>query len=270
MTPTDNGSVDKGGVRIAWQSFGSGDRPVIVFSHSLGLDSSMWQPQVEALADAFRVVLVDTRGHGASTMSADPFTLEGLGSDVLAAATDAGVDRFHLCGLSLGGQIALWSAINRPERLLSIIAANTAARIGSEQSWSERAATIRSGGMKSISGASRGRFFSPDFDSRRPEWLKSTMATLESCDPQTYIACCEMLAHNDLTAGVGSIDLPTLVIAGELDPSTPPDQVRWLHHQIAGSKLAVLEGAAHLSSLDCADEFTAAVRHFLDRHQANS
>jgi len=96
------------------------------------------------------------------------------------------------------------------------------------------------------------------------------MATLESCDPQAYIACCEMLAHNDLTAEVGSIDLPTLIIAGELDPSTPPDQARWLHEQIAGSKLAVLEGAAHLSSLDRADEFTRAVRDFVDRHQANS
>ena len=134
MTPTDQGTVDNDGASIAWQSFGD-DRPVIVFSHSLGLDSSAWRPQVEALVDAFRIVLVDTRGHGSSTWSSEPFTLERLAGDLLAAATGAGADQFHFCGISMGGQIALWAAINRPERLRSIVVANTAARIGTEQSW---------------------------------------------------------------------------------------------------------------------------------------
>lgn len=266
MTPTDRGTVDNEGVSIAWQSFGSTDRPVIVFSHSLGLDSSTWQPQVEALVADFRIVLVDTRGHGNSTWSSEPFTLEGLAGDVLAAAAEAGADWFHFCGISMGGQIALWAAINRPERLRSIVVANTAARIGSEQSWRERAAAIRSGGMTSISEAAKGRFFSPDFEFRRPGSLQETIATLESCDPLSYIACCEMLAHNDLTAEIGSIDRPTLIIAGDLDPTTTPDQARWLHSQILGSELEVLEGAAHLSSLDRAEDFTAALRRFLKHH----
>lgn len=266
MTPTDQGTVDNEGVSIAWQSFGGGDRPVIVFSHSLGLDSSTWHPQVDALAGEFRIVLVDTRGHGNSTLSAEPITLEGLAGDVLAAAAAAGADRFHFCGISMGGQIAMWAAINRPERLRSIVVANTAARIGSEQSWSERAATIRSGGMASISEAAKGRFFSPGFEFRRPEWFEETIATLKSCDPVAYIACCEMLAHNDLANGVGSIDLPTLIIAGELDPTTTPNDGRWLQHQISGSELEVLNGAAHLSSLDRAEDFTAALRRFLEHH----
>ena len=139
VTPTDQGTVGNDGVRIAWQSFGGDDRPVIVFSHSLGLDSSAWRPQVEALVDDFRIVAVDTRGHGNSTMSSEAFTLDHLAGDVLAAATAAGADRFHLCGISMGGQIAMWTAINRPERLRSIVVANTAARIGNEQSWGERA-----------------------------------------------------------------------------------------------------------------------------------
>lgn len=266
MTPVNTGFVSNNGVRIAWQSFGVEDRPVIVFSHSLGLDSAMWHPQVESLADDFRMVVVDTRGHGKSTMSADPFTLENLAGDLLAAVTAAGADRFHLCGISMGGQIAMWAAINRPERLLSIVVANTAARIGSEQSWSERAAAIRSDGMASISEAAKGRFFSLDFASRRPGWMQDTIATIESCDPLAYIACCEMLAHNDLTADVASIELPTLIIAGELDPSISVDQARWLHAQIGGSEVAIIEGAAHLSNLDRAEDFTAALRRFLEHH----
>jgi 3-oxoadipate enol-lactonase len=266
VTPTDQGTVDNEGVSIAWQSFGVENRPVIVFSHSLGLDSSTWRPQVERLIDDFRIVLVDTRGHGNSTWSAEPFSLERLAGDVLAAATGAGADRFHFCGISMGGQIAMWTAINRPERLLSIVVANTAARIGTEQAWRERAAAIRSGGMTSISEAAKGRFFSPDFGTRRPEWLNNTIATLESCDPLAYIACCEMLAHNDLANGVGSIDLPTLIIAGELDPTTTPNDGRWLQQQISGSELVVLNGAAHLSSLDRAEDFTAALRRFLEHH----
>ena len=266
MTPTDQGTVDNEGVSIAWQSFGGGDRPVIVFSHSLGLDSSTWRPQVEALAGDFRIVLVDTRGHGNSTMSSDSFTLDHLAGDVLAAATGAGADRFHFCGISMGGQIALWAAINRPERLLSIVVANTAARIGAEQSWGERAAAIRSGGMTSISEAAKGRFFSPDFRSRRPEWFEGTIATLESCNPDAYIACCEMLGHLDLTTDVAAVSLPTLIIAGDLDPTASVAQARWLQEQIEGSELEVLEGAAHLSSLDRAEDFTAALRRFLEHH----
>ena len=266
MTPTDQGTVGNNGVRIAWQSFGGDDRPVIVFSHSLGLDSSAWGPQVEALVDDFRIVAVDTRGHGNSTMSSETFTLDHLAGDVLAAATAAGADRFHLCGISMGGQIAMWTAINRPERLRSIVVANTAARIGNEQSWGERVAAIRSGGMAAITEASKRRFFSPDFLARHPEWFEETIATLESCDPAAYLACCEMLAHNDLSADVAAISLPTLIIAGELDPTANVAQARWLHEQIGGSELEVLEGAAHLSSLDRAEEFTAALRRFVERY----
>jgi 3-oxoadipate enol-lactonase len=266
VTPTDHGTVDNDGVRIAWQSFGGDDRPAIVFSHSLGLDSSTWLPQVEALVDDFRIVLVDTRGHGNSTLSSEPFTLERLAGDLLAAATGAGADRFHLCGLSMGGMIALWAAINQPERLRSIVVANTAARIGTQQSWGERAAAIRSAGMRSISEAAKRRFFSPDLLYRHPEWFEETIATLESCDPIAYIACCEMLGRTDLTTDVAAIHLPTLIIAGDLDPTASVDQARWLHEQIAGSELEVLKGAAHLSSLDRAEDFTAALRRFVERH----
>ena len=266
MTPTHQGTVNNGGARIAWQSFGGGDLPAIVFSHSLGLDSSTWLPQVEALAGDFRVVVVDSRGHGESTMSSDSFTLDHLAGDVLEAAAAAGADRFHLCGISMGGQLALWAAINRPERLRSIVVANTAARIGTEQSWRERAAAIRSGGMTSISEAAKGRFFSPDFRSRRPDWFKETIATLESCDPAAYIACCEMLGHTDLSSGVPAISVPTLIIAGDLDPTVSVAQARWLQEQIGGSELEVLEGAAHLSNLDRAEAFTAALSGFLEHH----
>ena len=226
----------------------------------------MWHPQVDALADEFRVVAVDTRGHGNSTMSSEAFTLEHLAGDVLDAVAAAGVDRFHFCGISLGGQIAMWTAINRSERLRSIVVANTAARIGTEQSWTARAAAIRSGGMASITEAAKGRFFSPDFRYRQPEWFEETITTLESCDPAAYIACCEMLAHNDLTADVAAIGLPTLIIAGDLDPTASVEQARWLQDEIDGSELAVLEGAAHLSSLDRGEDFTTALRQFLESH----
>ncbi|MGH8927471.1 MAG: 3-oxoadipate enol-lactonase [Acidimicrobiia bacterium] len=267
MTTNSTGSVDTAGAKIAWTSYGDESAPVIVFSHSLGLDSSMWEPQIENLSDQFRLVAVDLRGHGNSGRSDDPLTLEVLAGDVLTAATDAGIDRFHFCGISVGGQIVQWMAINRPQRLASIVIANTAARIGSKESWSDRAAAIRSGGMESILRSSRGRFFSPDFETRNPDRLRATLATLEACDPAAYIAVCEMLARNDLRHDVGSIDLPTLVITGQLDQSTTPEQAKWLHERIAGSELVELEGAAHISNLDRPEAFTAAVRGFLTRNR---
>ena len=118
--------------------------------------------------------------------------------------------------------------------------------------------------MKSITETAKRRF-SPDLLYRHPEWFEETIATLESCDPGAYIACCEMLAHNDLTADVAAISLPTLIIAGDLDPTANVEQASWLQDQIGGSELEVMEGAAHLSNLDRAEDFTAALRRFVER-----
>jgi 3-oxoadipate enol-lactonase len=256
-------TVDVGGCRIAYRVSGPTDGPGLLLTHSIGADRSMWSPQIEALAGDYRIVSVDSRGHGESGSPPGPYRLEMLAGDVLGAARAAGLGRFHLAGLSMGGQIAFWVAAHRPELLLSVTAANTAARIAAEDFWNARIEAVRDGGMGAIRETVLARFFSPGFAAAHPDWYARSEEVLLSTDPEGYAACCAALAASDLGGVVNSIRVPTLLIAGELDVATPPAEMERLHTAISGSRLRVLEGAAHISNLDQSEAFTDELAGFL-------
>jgi 3-oxoadipate enol-lactonase len=257
-------AVDVDGCRIAYDVTGLTDGPGLVLTHSIGSDRSMWSPQVEALAGDFRIVAVDSRGHGQSDSPPGPYRLKMLAGDVLAAAKAAGMGRFHLAGLSMGGQIALWIAAHHPELLLSVTAACTAARISDEDFWNARIEAVRNGGMAAIRETVLARFFSPGFAAAHPDWYARSEEVLLSSDPEGYAGCCAALAASDLDEVLGSIGVPTLLIGGELDVATPPAELERLHAGIPGSRLRVLEGAAHIANLDRPEVFTQELGGFLE------
>jgi 3-oxoadipate enol-lactonase len=250
------------GTRLAWAEGGSG--PGLVFLHSLGADSSMWSAQAHALEETHRVVRIDLRGHGQSDSPPGPYTIEMLGEDLLAVAQAAGLERFHLCGISLGGQIALWAAIHHPERLLSLVLSDTAARIGSAEKWGERVKAVRDHGLAGISAMVVGGWFSAGVRERQPERWDRAVAMFERTDPEGYIGCCEALATADLRDRVEEISRPTLIIAGEVDRSTPPSDADWLRRRIRSSRLEVMEGCAHLPNLEKPDKYSAVLAAWLD------
>lgn len=252
-----------GGIEIAWEASGNHAGPPIVFLHSLGSDHGMWKPQVAALEATHRVIAIDTRGHGRSHAPTTEYELGSLCGDVLAVADAANIDRFHVCGVSLGGQMALWLGANRPDRVLSVTAANTGAKIGDDSSWGARIDAIRSNGMASLRDAVIERWFSPDFAERHPDWLAAAGATFDRTAQAGYIGCCHALAGADLRESVLTIDCPTLVVGSTLDVSTPPEQAEWLAERIDGATLTIIEDAAHLSNLDRSDAFTSALLDFL-------
>jgi 3-oxoadipate enol-lactonase len=251
------------GCEIGWEAVGPESAPPLLFAHSLGADRSMWRPQVEALENRFRVVLVDFRGHGRSDAPDGPYSIEQLGDDLLRVADAAGASSFHYCGISLGGITGLWLAIHCGPRLRSFIAANTAARIGSVESWQERIAAVRSGGTVSIRDAVLGRWFAPGFAEAHPDWFHQARAVLSATEPAGYIGCCEALAAADLRADVSRVSVPILVIGGSLDQATPAEQAEWLHSAVPGSELTIFDGAAHLSNLDHHEAFTDRLVRFL-------
>src|SRR5262249_23763946 len=126
---------------------GPAGAPAIIFGNSLGTDHHLWDEQVPALRSRFRVVRFDARGHGASSLPPGPYRIEDLGNDVLGLADRLGLERFHYCGLSVGGQVGLWLGLHAPARLESLVLANTGAKIGSAELWTARIDTIRAGGM---------------------------------------------------------------------------------------------------------------------------
>ena len=255
--------VEVDGTAIGWQALGEEGAPPIMLLHSLGSDQSMWVPQTGALSADFRVVLADMRGHGASDAPPGPYSMEGLVGDVLAVADAAGIDRFHLCGISIGGQIALSTAISKPERLISVLVCNTAPKFGTKEYWSERIEAIRSGGMESIREAVIDGWFSAGFPETRPDWFAEANDVFASTSVEGYTGCCGVLAVSDLRGTVASIATPTLVVGGELDISAPPAESEWLHNQIPGSSVEIIEGAAHLSNMDRPEHFNQLVADWL-------
>ena len=250
-------------VDLAWEATGDASAPALVLCHSLGTDRSLWEPQLEVLRTSYRVLRVDLRAHGASPVPEGPYTLQQIASDVIRVADAAGLKRFHHCGISLGGMVGLLLAARYPERISALVAANTAAKIGTEERWQERCRAVRSVGMPGICDSVVPRWFAPDFASRGDGMLERMKNVFVATRADGYLACCGALAAADITTEVSRIKAPTLIIGGEHDASTSVADAEALHAAVHGSRLTVLEGAGHLSNIDKSEEFTARVSDFL-------
>ncbi len=251
--------------RIHYRTAGRAGGDLLVLSNSLGTDVSVWRDQMDVLVARHRVLRYDTRGHGDSAANDEPVSISDLGEDVLALADVMEGKRFTFCGLSMGGLIGLWLAVHHPGRLRAVVVCNTAAKIGTAELWDARIRAVRDGGMAAIRDPVVARFFTDRFPDERPEIFAEFAAMLEATRSAGYVRCCEAIRDTDLRAEVGRIAVPVLVVAGAEDAATPPGQARWLHDNIPGSELAVIDGAAHLSNVERPAEFNAAVTEFLGR-----
>ena len=251
--------VEIDGLGIAYRVDGHEPADALVLVNSLGTDLRMWDPQMEALVRHFRVIRYDCRGHGDSDVPAGPATIDRLGADLVALLDHLHVERAHLCGLSLGGLTALWAAAHHPARVKRAVFANTAARLGTTQSWDERIGAVRAGGMAAIRDAVVARFLGAQFRAARPDVARRIGDMVEATPATGYLAACAALRDADLRDVAPSIRAPSLIVAGELDESAPVRQSEELHAAIAGSELVVLAGAAHLTNVERAEEFTRLV-----------
>ncbi len=255
--------VEVGDLRTHYALTGDKDA-VLVFSNSLGTDFSMWNPQMSELQRRFRILRYDTRGHGQSSVTSADYTVEQCGRDVLGLLDSLGLDRVHFCGLSMGGMIGMWLGIHAPNRLHRLVLSNTAARIGTKEIWNARIATVRQDGMKSVAAAVIERWFTPEFRASSAEKVARAQHMLGNSPPEGYAACCAAIRDMDQRESVAQIKAPTLVIYGASDPVTPASDAQFLTTQIRGS-VAVELAAAHLSNVEQADAFTAAVSNFLSK-----
>jgi 3-oxoadipate enol-lactonase len=246
-------------VRLAASLDGPRDAPVLVLGNSLGSTRHLWEPQIPGLGDHFRLLRYEHRGHGGSPAPPGPYTIADLGADVLRLLDDFGVGHASYCGLSLGGMVGMWLAANVPERIDVLGLCCTSASFPDKDLWVQRAAAVRADGLPSISAQIVSRWFTPAFAARFPSVPAAFMATLDGVDPEGYAGCCEAIAGMDLRAALAKITAPTLVISGSEDPSTPPWHGALIARGIAGSRLAVIRGAAHLANVSAPAEVTAAL-----------
>jgi 3-oxoadipate enol-lactonase/4-carboxymuconolactone decarboxylase len=252
-------TVTHEGATIAYRVDGPPAAPALVLANSLGTTMAMWDDQIDAFAQRFRVIRFDHRGHGESTATPGPYTLELLGRDALGVLDALDVERASWCGLSIGGAVAMWVAANAPTRVDRLVICCSARRFGTPESWSERATLVRAEGAVTLLDILMQRWFTPGLDD--PESLIRTRvrSMLETVDAEGYAGCCEALAGLDLAEQLGAIDSATLVLAGALDPVVPAEAAYDLAERIKGSSLIVLSGAAHLANIEQAARVTEAV-----------
>ena len=229
---------------------GTRSGPTVVLVNSLGTTSRMWDPQVPTLAAGRRVVRYDARGHGKSPVPPGPYTIEQLADDLLALLDRLDIERAHLVGLSLGGMTAMSLAAERPDRVTSLSLLCTSARLGPEQMWVDRAHTARTQGMAVLGQAVIERWLTPRFRAEHPDRATAMQKMVESTPAEGYAGSCDAIRHMDLRERLPSITAPTLVVAGSEDPATPPEHGRLIADSIPGSRLEVIDGAAHLVTIE--------------------
>ena len=262
MTQSQGFATMIDGCRIAWRIDGPPDAPVLVLSNSLGTAMAMWDDQVPALAERFRLLRYDTRGHGASTATPGDYALDRLGRDVIGLLDTLGIETAHFCGLSLGGMTGQWLGVHAPARIDRLVIANSSSYMGPSESWQQRMDLVRGQGMAAITPAVLERWFTPAFVASAAPGLARTRDQLLATLPPGYAGCCAAIRDMDLRPVVRLIDRPTLVIAGTLDPATPPDHAKAIASAIAGARLVSLD-AAHLSNVEQPRAFERALLDFL-------
>ena len=250
-------------IRFFYRLEGKADRPVLVLSHSIGTDHGMWAPQVEDLLPYFQVLRYDTRGHGASDAPNGEYSVERLGRDVIGLVDALNISKFAFCGLSLGGAIGQWLALNAPDRVSGLVLANTSPQFGPRTNWESRMQMVSEKGMVGIAEIVMPRFFSSETLARGDVYANAVKSVLLGTNPVGYSGCCAALRDIDYTQSVAKIRIPTLVIAGDRDVSTPWEgHGQVLANNIPGAR-AVRLVASHLSNLERPRSFTAALLDFL-------
>ena len=247
---------------INYATFGDANKPAVIFSNSLGTNYSMWQPQIDALQNDFFVICYDTRGHGASTAPQGPYSIEQLGQDVIHLLDHLNINKATFCGISMGGLTGQWLAIHQPERFNHVIVCNTAAKIGQEQAWLDRAALVREQGLSPIAATAASRWFTDPFIQSHPSGVSHLCNDLSAGSALGYANCCEALAKADLRGELKQITIPVLIIAGTLDPVTTVTDAEWMLQHIPKAQLVEIN-ASHISNVEAPVEFNQYINQFI-------
>lgn len=255
------------GLQVYYRLEGRADAPVVTLSNSLASNLAMWDPQMTALTDTYRVLRYDTRGHGQTAAPAGPYTLQQLTDDVRALWLALGIQRSHFVGLSMGGMVGQMLALQSPELLHSVVLCDTMSRVHAEARpvWQERIDTARRQGMEPLVEPTVQRWFTATFRSRYHAVVEQVRTMIRHTPVAGYIGCCQAIVELNLTEQLAAITVPTQIIVGEDDPGTPVSASETIHHHINGSELVILKAAAHLSNLEQPAAFNQALTTFLRR-----
>lgn len=267
MAETNRARVNA--IELAYRLEGAEGAPAVVLHHPLATNLSFWDEASAALANRFRVLRFDARGHGASEAPDAPYTFETLARDVTGLMDACGIAEAAFVGLSMGGMVGQYLGLMHAARFSCLVLASTTSRIPPEARslWVDRVVVARASGMASQVEPAMARWLSVQ-NRGRPELVARCRRMIEGTPVEGYAGWCGAIERLDMTDRLGAITLPTLVVVGADDPATPVAASQVIHDRIAGSSLAVLPGVSHMLAIEDPAAFHATVLPFLDRNAA--
>ena len=218
--------IQANGITIHYDLSGPADAPVVLLSNSLGTRLEMWDPQLPALGQRYRVLRYDSRGHGRSSAPRGPYSIELLAADAIGLLDALRIDRVHFCGLSKGGMVGQMLGARHGDRLKSLTLASTACHVAPKELWDERIKTVTEQGMAAVADGVVERWFTAAFRAEPTIVVERVRQMVLETPAEGYAACCAAIRDMDLREAIRGIRLPTLVIVGDKDPATPPRRPR--------------------------------------------
>lgn len=250
---------------MAYDEAGAG--PAVVLLHGFPFNRSMWREQVETLAPHFRVIAPDLRGHGQTSVAAGPSTMETLAQDVIALMDALEISQAAVCGLSMGGYVALALYRMFPARVGALVLADTRAVADTaegKQNREQQAQKALREGMAPIADAMLPKLLAPVTVAKHPEVVARVREMILKTDPAGAAAAQRGMAQRkDHTDFLPNINVPTLIIVGENDQLTPVAESEKMHSLIGGSRLEIIKGVGHVSNLEQPEQFNRLLAGFL-------
>jgi 3-oxoadipate enol-lactonase len=260
-------TIDVNGTSISYSDTGGEGTPVLFFN-AFPLSARMWEPQIEALSDRFRLVTLDFPGFGGSAEVDDPstYSMDAFAAQGKAVLDELGIDKAVITGLSMGGYAAFAFLRRYPEAVTGLILADTRAEADAPENIEKRTgqqATIKEQGPSALTEGLLGALLGQPTRDKKPDVVENVKGLMDN-PGSGYIGALEaMKGRPDSTGDLAGISVPTLVIVGENDTLTPPDLSRKIHEHVGGSRLVVIPEAGHLSNLEAPEAFNGAVAEFL-------
>jgi 3-oxoadipate enol-lactonase len=241
---------------------GPADAAVVVFANSLGTDLRIWDEVVGRLP-GLRVIRYDMRGHGLTAPSEPPYAIVDLAADLEHLIDALQMSRVTICGVSVGGQVALQVAGDRPDQVQGLILCDTSYRIGGAEMWNGRIAAVTAHGMAAISDAVIARWFTEEYASMKPDEMAGYKYMLERATVAGYAGVSAALRDADLEALARGLRCRTLVLCGDQDRATPPESNKALAAAIPGARYEAIAGAGHLPCIEQPARLAAHIAAFV-------
>jgi 3-oxoadipate enol-lactonase len=251
--------ITSNGYDIGYAEAGGGSGTPIVFLHGVGSDKSVWQPQLAHFGQSRRAIAFDYPGYGDSDPAPQGTTRDDYAAAIVSAMHELGIDRAHVCGLSLGGVVAIALHHDYRERCASLILADTFAVHPDGQAIYDRSIA----GSEDLPAMAEARVDFLLAQPADPEVRREVVETMSRIDPAAYRIGAEAVWLADQRERVAEIRVPTLIICGEADKPTPPGLSRQLHEVIPQSRLEMIADAGHLTNLEKPAEFNIIVQRFI-------